>query len=139
MLRANPDTIEKFIPFHYMDGAAYKDMYMTQHISHLNAVYPNVNSYLAYIGGDTPMAVSTSDIGNGKKLLILKESFGNAFATWALNNYSEVYVVDVRNFNKAENEFKLSDFYDFVKYDDIVIINSISSLGISDDLQRLVY
>lgn len=139
VLRAHPDIIEKFIPFHYTNGAAYKDMYMTQHLSHLYAVYPNVNSYLAYIGGDTPMAVFTSDINNGKKLLILKESFGNAFATWALNNYSEVYVVDVRNFNKNENEFNLSKFYNFVQYDDIVIINSISSLGISEDLQRLVY
>ncbi len=139
VLRANPDTIEKFIPFHYTNGAAYSDMYMKMPISPLQAVYPNVNSYLAFIGGDTPMAVFTSDVNNGKKLLVLKESFGNAFATWALNNYSEVYVVDVRNFNNNGQNFKLSDFYSFVKYDDIVIINSISSLGIGKYLKTFVY
>ncbi len=139
ILRSNPDTIEKFLPFRYTNGASYSDMYMKKPISPLEAVYPNVNSYLAFIGGDTPMAVFTSNAGNGKKILILKESFGNAFATWALNNYSEVYVVDVRNFNKGGEAFRLSDFYNFVKYDDIVIINSISSLGISKNLKAMVY
>ncbi len=139
VLKSNPDTIEKFIPLHYTNGAAYSDMYMKNPISHLEAVYPNVNSYLAFIGGDTPMAVFTSDVNNGKKLLILKESFGNAFATWALNNYSEIYVVDVRNFNNGGEIFNLNDFYGFVKYDDVVIINSISSLGISKNLKSLVY
>ena len=31
-----------------------------------------------------------TNVNNGRKLVIIKESFGNAFATWALNNYNYV-------------------------------------------------
>ena len=139
IMRNNPDVLEKFFPNHFTAGGCYLDMYMKNYACPIEAVYYNANSYLAFIGGDMPLLVFTSDVNNGKKLLILKESYGNAFATWALNNYSEVYVVDVRQFNRGGETFNLSDFYNFVQYDDLVIINSASSLGISDYLTRMVY
>ncbi len=135
----NPDTIEKFYPDKFVEGACYLDMYMKNYACHIEPVYYNENSYLAFLGGDMPLLVFTTNVNNGKKLLILKESYGNAFATWALNNYSEVYVVDVRQFNRGGETFNLDDFYKFVKYDDLVIINSASSLGISDFLTKMVY
>jgi hypothetical protein len=134
----NPEMIEKFYPIHYTGGACYLDMYMQKYACPIEPVYYNSNTYLSFIGGDMPLVVFTSDVSNKKKLLILKESFGNAFATWALNNYSEVYVVDVRLFNNGEEQFKLNDFYKFVKFDDLVIINSASSLGIHEQLKSFV-
>ena len=134
----NPEMIEKFYPIHYTGGACYLDMYMQKYACPIEPVYYNSNTYLSFIGGDMPLVVFTSDVSNKKKLLILKESFGNAFATWALNNYSEVYVVDVRLFNNGEEQFKLNDFYKFVKFDDLVIINSASSLGIYEQLKSFV-
>lgn len=139
ILRSNPETIEKFYPVYYTGGACYYDMYMQKYACPIEPVYYNANTYLSFIGGDMPLVVFTSGVGNGKKLLILKESFGNAFATWALNNYSEVYVVDVRQFNNDGEGFKINDFYKFVKFDDLVIINSASSLGIHENLRKFVY
>jgi len=139
VMNENPETIEKFYPSNFTGGACYLDMYMQKFACPIEPVYYNSNTYLSFIGGDMPLVVFTSDVGNGKKLLILKESFGNAFATWALNNYSEVYVVDVRLFNNGDESFKLNDFYKFVKFDDMVIINSASSLGIYEKLKSFVY
>lgn len=137
ILRNNPDVLEKFYPNNFTAGACYLDMYMRNYACPIEPVYYNANSYLAFIGGDMPMVVFTSGIDNGKKLLILKESYGNAFAPWALNNYSEVYIVDVRQFNRGGEVFNLNDFYNFVQYDDLVIINSASSLGINEDLAKM--
>ncbi len=123
LIRSNPDMMEKFSAPTYTAGAAYNDMYMQEFIRTLAAVYQSSNGYISFIGGDNPLSVFTTNVKNGKKLVILKESFGNAFATWALNNYSEVYVIDVRRFNSNGNPFNLKKFYDFVKYDDLVIIN----------------
>lgn len=123
LIRSNPDIMERFSAPTYTAGAAYNDMYMQEFIRTLAAVYQSSNGYISFIGGDNPLSVFTTNVKNGKKLVILKESFGNAFATWALNNYSEVYVIDIRRFNSNGNPFNLSDFYDFVKYDDLVIIN----------------
>ena len=135
VMKNYPDTLEKYIPFHYTNGQAYSDMYMTTPISHLEAVYPTTNSYMAFIGGDNPLAVFTTDINNGKKLVVLKESFGNAFATWALNNYQEIYVVDIRGFNDGGNRFNMKEFYDFIKFDDLVIINSVPSINVSEKFE----
>lgn len=134
----NPETIEKFYPIYYTGGACYLDMYMKKYACPIEPVYYHADTYLSFIGGDMPLVVFTTGIDNGRKLLILKESFGNAFATWALNNYSEVYVVDVRQFNNGEEEFKLDEFYGYVKFDDLVIINSASSFGISENLRKIV-
>lgn len=77
------------------------------------------------------------------KKYVVKESFGNAFAVWALNNYQEVYVVDYRKFNRyggnIENsrEFFISDFYDNVKFDDLVIINYPVSVENEPELNAL--
>lgn len=38
----------------------------------------------------------TSNAAGGQKILLIKESYGNAFAPFLLENYSEVYVLDPR-------------------------------------------
>ena len=137
MCRNNPDILEKFIMPTVTAGAAYNDMYMKEYLRPLQAVYESTKGYTAFIGGDNPLSVFTTNVGNGKKIVILKESFGNAFATWAMNNYSEVYVIDVRKFNQNGRPFNLKAFYDFVRYDDLVIINypvSVTSSGMRGNL-----
>lgn len=141
VLRANPDAFEKFLIPTVTAGAAYGDMYMQKYLRPLSAVYESTNSYSAFIGGDNPLSVFTTNVSGGKKIVILKESFGNAFATWAMNNYSEVYVIDVRQFNSNGNRFKLKEFYDFVKFDDLVIINypvSVTSSAIRSYLREFI-
>lgn len=137
IIRANPDTIEVFSAPSFKEGASYNDMYLKSYNRSILAVYSNTPSYYAFLGGDNPLSVLTGTAGNGKKLVIMKESFGNAFAPWALNNYSEVYVIDIRKFNSAGKRFKIKEFYDFIKFDDLLIINypvSVASSGIRTHL-----
>lgn len=63
------------------------------------------NKYLAFISGDQPLEKITTDVKNGKKILVLKESFGNAFVPFLCNNYEEVYVVDPRKIDMDLPEF----------------------------------
>ncbi len=139
--RNNPDTIERFIIPSFTAGASYSDMYLKKYNRSIQAVYANSNAYTAFLGGDNPLSVITTNVGNGKKIVIIKESFGNAFATWALNNYSEIYVIDVRKFNQNGSRFNLKEFYDFVHYDDLVIINypvSVTSSAIRQYLNAFI-
>ncbi len=141
VFKSNPDTIERFLSTTYTNGAVYKDMYMQSYDKSVQAVYADINSYIAFIGGDNPLTVFTTNVNNGKKIVIIKESFGNAFATWALNNYSEVYVVDARKFGNGGPRFNLKDFYNFVHYDDLVIINypgGVSSSAIISNLYSFI-
>ena len=54
------------------------------------------NKYLAFIAGDQPLEKIVTSVKNGKKILVIKESYGNALVPFLCNNYEEVYVVDPR-------------------------------------------
>ena len=134
IMLSNPDMLQIFMPKYTAVGAAYNDMYMRNKKWDLNLVYPNFNSYSAFIGGDNPLAVFHTSNANGRKLVIIKESFGTAFATWAVNNYEYIYVIDPRKFNGfgGQNEyFNLRTFYELNKFDDLVIINYPGTIGSS--------
>lgn len=56
------------------------------------------NSYSVFLHGDFPLVQVKTGIGNGRRILVVKESFGNAFAPFLINHYDEVYIVDQRYF-----------------------------------------
>ena len=54
------------------------------------------NSYSVFLQGDLPIVKMETQHGNGRKIAIVKESYGNAFAPFLVNNYEKVIVVDQR-------------------------------------------
>lgn len=56
------------------------------------------NSYSVFIQGDLPLVKMETLHKNGRKILMVKESYGNAFAPFLINNYEKVIVVDQRYF-----------------------------------------
>ena len=59
-------------------------------------------TYGVFVMGDNPLTVlkSSSDKGTGKKIAVVKESYGNAFVPYLTYNYEEVHVVDFRHFGQ---------------------------------------
>lgn len=123
------DELDLYYPAVSSEGTLYHDVNMAEYINDSLAINPNFKNYDCFMEGDYPVEVFKTGNRNGKKLCIVKESFGNAFAVWALNNYEEVYVIDFRRFNnyigdpESFREFKISNFYDNVKFDDLIIIS----------------
>ena len=54
------------------------------------------NSYSVFLQGDLPIVKMVTQHKNGRKIAIVKESYGNAFAPFLINNYEKVIVVDQR-------------------------------------------
>jgi DHHW protein len=54
------------------------------------------NSYSVFLQGDLPIVKIETQKKNGRKIAVVKESYGNAFAPWLSNNYEKVIVVDQR-------------------------------------------
>lgn len=58
-------------------------------------------TYGVFIMGDHPLTVLKSSSENaeeGKKIAVIKESYGNAFVPYLTYNYEEVHVIDFRTF-----------------------------------------
>lgn len=54
------------------------------------------SSYLVFLQGDLPIVKMETQHKNGRKIAVVKESYGNAFAPFLINNYEKVIVVDQR-------------------------------------------
>lgn len=106
-LLKNPDYVDYYL-FNreyeaqvYPAGSPYRGM--DHNLWGEYAVSPN--SYSVFLQGDFPLIAVKTDIHNGRKVMIVKESYGNAFAPFLINHYEEVYIVDQRYFERPVIEF----------------------------------
>lgn len=60
----------------------------------------NGAAYSTFMGGDTKLTVVKTSTGNGRRLMIIKDSFGNALPGYLFYSFEEVHVVDFRYFTK---------------------------------------
>ena len=58
------------------------------------------NAYCTFMGSDTKITQVRTGVHNGRRLLILKDSFGNAIPGYLFFSFEEVHVVDYRYFTK---------------------------------------
>ena len=58
------------------------------------------NSYLRYMGGDSYVVKVKTAVNNGRKLVVVKDSYGNAEIPFYTSSFEEIYVVDVRYFER---------------------------------------
>ncbi len=59
------------------------------------------DKYSAFLGGNHSVdIVKNADIKNGKKLLILKDSYANSMIPFLAMNFSEIHIIDLRYYNQ---------------------------------------
>lgn len=94
--------------------------------------------YSTFIGGDNPYTIITNaSVPDGKKCLVVKESFGNAFVPFVAADFSEVHVVDYRYWRGNVNNFAKEHGIDVVLF-----INNISATrnsSLMNALQKVTY
>ncbi len=103
----NPDYVEYFMPEVKSTGTVYPDSLMQAGYP-IDVITTNIessNKYLAFITGDTPLLHINTQQKNGKKILVVKESYGNALVPFLVNNYEDIYVMDPRQINMSIPKF----------------------------------
>jgi len=97
-LEKNPDNFIAYKPFtnyeyimHYGKDEEEADVIDMKYADQIS------NKYLTFIssGGGTWSVIKT-DVHNGKRIMVIKDSFGNALVPFLLPHYEEIYVVDAR-------------------------------------------
>lgn len=58
------------------------------------------SAYCTFMGGDMKLTKVQTSVGNGRRVLIIKDSFGNAIPGYLFHSFEEVHVVDFRYFTK---------------------------------------
>ena len=102
-IKNDPEDFTYYIPDNYSE--CHTDFYDTSFNFDYTGSYfkevgdPQSNAYLIFFGGDEQIVKIRTNVKNGKKLLIVKDSYGNAEAGYLMNSFEEVYIVDMRYFN----------------------------------------
>lgn len=135
-LLSNTDTVEYYdIPGDYtcylLERGAEKGVKVP-------LLYPNstsgVYTYSKFIWGDNPyMRIMNNGMKNGKKLLVVKDSYGNVFVPYLVPNFEEVHVIDYRYYDS-----NVSDIIDTYGITDVLFINGIMSVNSSYHQNKLI-
>ena len=57
-------------------------------------------AYCTFMGGDMKLTTVRTSTKNGRRLIILKDSFGNAIPGWLFFSFEEIHVIDSRYFKR---------------------------------------
>ena len=77
-------------------------------------------AYCTFMGGDTKITKVVTSTRNGRKVLILKDSFGNALGGYLFGSFEEVHIIDGRYFTK-----NMADYVSQNGITDIVFANNV--------------
>ena len=120
-LENNPDYVEYFMPLvNTTATASERDAAMTDSysIKVINTEITSSNKYLAFVGGDHGVVKITTDAQSERSIVVIKESYANAFVPWLCANYRTIYVLDPRQLT-----VNLSDFVKTNSIGEVLFLN----------------
>jgi hypothetical protein len=98
-LAAHPDTIVYYKPNVIHQYTVHYSGSMIMPLIDLSHAKKK-NKYRIFLSGDRPWAQITTQIKNNRRLMVIKDSYGNALVPFLLPHYSEIFVVDPRQFDE---------------------------------------
>lgn len=138
ILKNNPDTFTYYMTKSDFKGETYN--YRTVTLSEANPIFHQYasgsNMYGMFLGGDGYHIKITTSAGTGRKIVMFKESYGNAFAPYLIDSFDEIYVIDIRYFGKNAVQY-IKD----VGATDVLFINNVFAANTSkliDGIERLL-
>ncbi len=133
-MKDSPDTLVVYEPIYdvsmirHYNGENGEDVVLEPAPFCVSEILMGENpSYGIYLGGDMPLCVierANSDIaGTGRSVILVKDSFGNAFSTLITQNYDSVHVIDPRSWKG-----NIVEYASKVGADDIIFLNTTSTV-----------
>jgi hypothetical protein len=142
-IEKNPDTIYAYLPFVDYKYEKYR-WYQCSEVDIIDMGYADtkLDKYLVFLSaGDGTWSRISTDNKNGKKLLVIKDSYGNCFVPFLLPHYEEIYVVDPRFYDYNTSEKNVVDFIEAKGINEVLFINYMENVNYKDfmlSLERLV-
>lgn len=96
-----PDSIELYVP---KNNQEYTVEYVGEN-KQTTSFYEMGNvdqkdKYTVFFGGNHPLMKITTNNSNGRKLLVVKDSYANSILPFLAPHFSEIYVVDLRYYKE---------------------------------------
>ena len=131
-MEKNPDYIESFVP----NGTNHLDVYNADgtYYDWFAIVNTKATRYdTCFISGDRPLIkIHNEQKPDGSSIVVIKESYGNAFVPFLVDSYEYVYVIDYRHWKGS-----LADFVTENAIEDVLFLNVIGNSTAYDNITAL--
>ena len=127
-----PDTIEAYVP---VKEVPYELIY--NHSEKRDTLYDESylkgrDKYAVFFGGNQPLIEARTQAESERKLLVFKDSYANCFLSFAMQDFSEIDIVDLRYFNEDLAEFVKSG-----EYTDILVLYNLAGFAEDTSIGKL--
>ena len=98
-LKANPDTVIAYVPkgTNQMELTDHEGATYGWNVVRDVSDYSSANLYLTFAGADMPFSWAHNEtIHDGSAVMVIKDSYGNAFIPWLIDHYEYIYWADYR-------------------------------------------
>lgn len=134
VLKDNPEDFVYFLPSNSYETTYYN--YGNSRVGQKGPLFVESASgssmYSLFMGGDAKITKITTDVKNGRRAAVIKDSFGNAFAPFLVTGFEEVYVIDFRYF-----EYNAIDFLKEKGITDLLFVNNIFAVNTKSHIDRI--
>lgn len=134
-LNQNPDSVEYYdIPVKAKVTITAEDGSVLKEDSLLNSgMESGSDTYCVFSWGDQPLISAVRETkATNRKIAIIKDSYGNAFAPFLLNNYDEVHIIDFRTFGQ-----NLKSYLEENGITEVLFLNNIMSANTSFQVDKM--
>ena len=90
------------------------------------------DKYGVFFGSNQPLIEAQTEAGTERRLLVIKDSYANCFVPFALQDFDEVDMVDLRYFNESLKEFMSNG-----NYTDVLVLYNVSGFAEDTSVVRL--
>ena len=104
-LIGDPETFTYYKPSNNYTTYYYDTAYRFDYSLPFFVKMPVSSSYSMFMGGDKKIVRISTDAGTGRKLVVFKDSYGNAEIPFYFGSFDEVYVCDMRYFDLNAADF----------------------------------
>ncbi len=147
-LKANPDTLVSYVP----NGTNTMTTYIEDGGGYSKLSWPIVNDvsnysassyYLGFVSGDRPWSYAHNEtVTDGSAVLVVKDSYGNAFIPWLIDHYEHIYWIDYRAYRSwcpwaGVADSSISNFVERNQIQDVILCNNIGSTGSGANLNDM--
>lgn len=148
-LAQNPDTLTAFIPngtnlmtMQMANGDGTYTEYQWPIVNDVSA-YEKSELYSCFAGSDQPYNyVHNKTIKDGSAVLVVKDSFANAFIPFLIDHYEHIYWIDYRSYDNycsyaGISDSSISALVRSKSINDVILLNNINSTGSGDFLDYM--
>ncbi len=119
------DAVEDVVKYSARNTVTYSSIFFRENLE-------KKDKYTVFLGGNDPIVKIRTRVGNGKRIIVFKDSFANSLMQFLPYHYEEILLVDLRYFNG-----NLSDYVNLADYQQALFLYNVGNFTDDNSISKV--